>query len=144
MFAATGAFAVEPPPYPGIESWGFRRELALPERLKPVPTNDVTFARGKVDGYESYRIDVAADGKVTIRVEAETGVKDNAVLGKLLEVDGSLQVICDVKWTPTLAEAPKTIKTQEITGGVTAAEIDLGDAVLESASGFFSVEIRKK
>ena len=75
MFAATGAFAVEPPPYPGIESWGFRRELALPERLKPVPTNDVTFARGEVDGYESYRIDVAADGKVTITTEDDEGLR---------------------------------------------------------------------
>lgn len=75
MFAATGAFAVDPPPYPGIESWGFRRELALPERLKPVPTNDVTFARGKVDGYESYRIDVAADGKVTITTEDDEGLR---------------------------------------------------------------------
>jgi len=67
------AFAAPPPPYPGIESWGFRKELALPEQLQPVPTNDVRFVRGKVAGYESYKIDVAADGKVTITTEGGCG-----------------------------------------------------------------------
>ena len=85
-----------------------------------------------------------ADGKVTIRVEAETDATQNEVLKSLLDVNGALEVICDVKWTPTLAEAPKTIKTQEITVGVAEAEIDVSAAVPESASGFFSVEVRKK
>ncbi|MBR4937518.1 MAG: hypothetical protein IKZ22_01430, partial [Kiritimatiellae bacterium] len=75
-FGALGAvFAAEPPPYPGIESWGFRKELAEPERLEEVPTNDVKFVRGKVDGFESYRIDVAADGKVTITTEDDEGLR---------------------------------------------------------------------
>ena len=69
------AFAAEVPPYPGIESWTFRKELAEPERLEPVPTNDVKFVRGKVDGFESYRIDVAADGKVTITTEDDEGLR---------------------------------------------------------------------
>ena len=74
--SALGAlFAAEPPPYPGIESWGFRKELAEPEQLEPVPTNDVKFVRGKVDGFESYRIDVAADGKVTITTEDDEGLR---------------------------------------------------------------------
>ena len=68
-------FAAEPPPYPGIESWGFRKELAEPERLEEVPTNDVKFVRGKVQGYESYRIDVAAGGKVTITTEDDEGLR---------------------------------------------------------------------
>ena len=67
--------AAEPPPYPGIESWGFRKELAEPERLEPVPTNDVKFVRGKVAGFESYRIDVAADGKVTVTTEDDEGLR---------------------------------------------------------------------
>ena len=73
--ALNAVFAAEPPPYPGIESWGFRKELAEPERLEPVPTNDVKFVRGKVDGFESYRIDVAADGKVTIATEDDEGLR---------------------------------------------------------------------
>ena len=72
--ADTGRCA-EPPPYPGIEEWGFRKELALPERLTPVPTNGVTFVRGNVAGHESYRIDVAADGKVTITTEDDDGLR---------------------------------------------------------------------
>jgi hypothetical protein len=64
-----------PPPYPGIESWGFRKDLAMPEKLSPVPTNDVKFVRGKVDGFESYRIDVAPDGKTTITTEDDEGLR---------------------------------------------------------------------
>lgn len=75
VLAAVDAFSAAPPPYPGIESWGFRKELAVPERLRPVPTNDVTFVRGRVDGYESYRIDVAADGNVTITTEDDEGLR---------------------------------------------------------------------
>lgn len=74
-FALSAAFAAEPPPYPGIESWGFRNDLAQPERLAPVPTNDVKFVRGKVAGFESYRIDVAADGKTTITTEDDEGLR---------------------------------------------------------------------
>ena len=74
--AVAGAvFAAEPPPYPGIESWGFRKELALPEELAPVSTNDVTFVRGKVAGFESYRIDVDGAGKVTITTEDDEGLR---------------------------------------------------------------------
>ena len=69
------AFAAEPPPYPGIESWGFRQDLAKPEVLRPVPTNGVRFVRGKVAGYESYRIDVAGDGQVTITTEDDEGLR---------------------------------------------------------------------
>ena len=69
------AFAAAPPPYPGIESWGFRKELAQPEPLPPVPTNGVTFLRAKVAGFESYRIDVAQDGKVTITTEDDEGLR---------------------------------------------------------------------
>ena len=78
LASAVAAFSVPaspPPPYPGIESWGFRRELAQPERLVPVPTNGVTFVRGKVEGYESYRIDVAPDGKVTVTTEDDEGLR---------------------------------------------------------------------
>lgn len=64
-----------PPPYPGIESWGFRKELAQPEGLVPVSTNGVTFVRGKVAGHESYRIDVSPDGKVTITTEDDEGLR---------------------------------------------------------------------
>ena len=67
--------AAEPPPYPGIESWGFRKELAMPEPLSPVPTNGVTFVRGKVEGHESYRIDVGEGGKVTITTEDDEGLR---------------------------------------------------------------------
>ncbi len=73
--ALSAAFAAEPPPYPGIESWGFRKDLATPEPLRPVPTNDVAFARGKVAGPESYRIDVAEDGRVTITTEDDEGLR---------------------------------------------------------------------
>lgn len=73
--SALAVCAAEPPPYPGIESWGFRRELAMPERLKPVSTSDVEFVRGKVSGYESYRIDVRPDGKVTITTEDDEGLR---------------------------------------------------------------------
>ena len=64
-----------PPPYPGMEAWTFRQELATPERLAPVPTNDVTFVRAPVEGHESYKIDVAADGRVTITTEDDEGLR---------------------------------------------------------------------
>ena len=57
VFAAAVQQDEAPPPYPGIESWGFRKDLARPEALVPVPTNDVVFIRGKVSGEESHRID---------------------------------------------------------------------------------------
>ena len=65
----------EPPPYPGIEAWTFREELAKPEALPPVPTNDVTFVRAPVNGYESYRIDLDENGKVTITTEDDEGLR---------------------------------------------------------------------
>ena len=74
-FACAAVFDAPPPQCPGIESWGFRKELALPEQLKPVPTNDVRFVRGKVAGYESYKIDVSADGQVTITTEDDEGLR---------------------------------------------------------------------
>ena len=64
-----------PPPYPDRDSWTFREELAKPERLAPVPTNDVKFVRAPVAGYESYRIDVAKDGAVTITTEDDEGLR---------------------------------------------------------------------
>ena len=75
LLLSVAALAAPPPPYPGIESWGFRKDLALPEQLKPVPTNDVRFVRGKVEGFESYRIDVAAGGEVTITTEDDEGLR---------------------------------------------------------------------
>lgn len=74
---AIGGFAAikDPPPYPGIESWGFRQDLAQPEKLRHVPTNDVRFIRGKVAGFESYRIDVGGDGKVAITTEDDEGLR---------------------------------------------------------------------
>ena len=72
---ATAAPFSEPPPYPGMEAWTFREELAKPEALPPVPTNDVRFVRGQVDGHESYRIDVGGDGKVTITTEDDDGLR---------------------------------------------------------------------
>ena len=75
-FASSSAvFASNPPSAPGIESWEFRKELALPENLAPVPTNNVRFVHGKVAGYESYRIDVADDGKATITAEDDEGLR---------------------------------------------------------------------
>ena len=65
----------EPPPYPGIEAWTFREELAKPEALPPVPTNDVTFVRAPVNGYESYRIDLDENGKATITTEDDEGLR---------------------------------------------------------------------
>ena len=65
----------EPPPYPGIEAWTFREELARPEALPPVPTNDVTFVRAPVNGYESYRIDLDGNGKATITTEDDEGLR---------------------------------------------------------------------
>ena len=64
-----------PPPYPGIESWGFRYDLAQPEPLEPVPTNGVVFVRGKVAGRESYSIDVAPGGNTTITAEDDEGLR---------------------------------------------------------------------
>ena len=75
VLMSVAVFAAPPPPYPGIESWGFRKELAQPERLEPVPTNGVKFVRGKVAGYESYRIDVADGGGVTITTEDDEGLR---------------------------------------------------------------------
>jgi len=65
----------EPPPYPGMAEWTFRKELAKPESLPPVPTNDVAFVRAPVEGHESYRIDIGADGKVTITTEDDEGLR---------------------------------------------------------------------
>ena len=65
----------EPPPYPGMAEWTFRKELAKTESLPPVPTNDVTFVRAPVEGRESYRIDIGADGKVTITTEDDEGLR---------------------------------------------------------------------
>ena len=65
----------KPPPYPRMEEWTFREELAKPEALPPVSTNDVKFVRATVEGRESYRIDVGADGKVTITTEDDEGLR---------------------------------------------------------------------
>ena len=65
----------EPPPYPAMTEWTFRNELAKPESLPPVPSNDVTFVRAPVEGRESYRIDIGADGKVTITTEDDEGLR---------------------------------------------------------------------
>ena len=77
--AAAQLAAAEPfspaPPYPDRDSWTFREELAKPEQLKPVPTNGVKFVRAPVDGYESYRIDVARDGAGTITTEDDEGLR---------------------------------------------------------------------
>ena len=75
VFAADAQLDEAPPPYPGIESWGFRKDLARPEVLVPVPTNGVAFIRGKVAGEESYRIDIAQDGKVSITAEDDEGLR---------------------------------------------------------------------
>ena len=75
VFAADAQLDEAPPPYPGIESWGFRKELAQPEVLVPVPTNGEAFIRGKVAGEESYRIDIAQDGKVSITAEDDEGLR---------------------------------------------------------------------
>ena len=45
----------DPPPSPGIGDWTFREELARPEALPPVPTNDVTFVRAPVEGRDDRR-----------------------------------------------------------------------------------------
>ena len=65
----------EPPPYPGIEAWTFREELAKPENLPPVPTNGVKFVRAPVEGRESYRIDIDKEGAVTITTEDDEGLR---------------------------------------------------------------------
>lgn len=65
----------EPPPAPGIEDWTFREELARPEARPPVPMDGVRFVRAPVAGFESYRIDVAGDGKVTITTEDDEGLR---------------------------------------------------------------------
>ena len=65
----------EPPPYPRMEEWTFREELSKPEALPSVQTNDVTFVRAPVEGRESYRIDVGADGKATITTEDDEGLR---------------------------------------------------------------------
>ena len=76
VVAATAVGGITPPPSPpGIESWGFRKELSQPERLAPVSTNGVRFVRAPVDGRESYRIDVAGDGAVTITTEDDEGLR---------------------------------------------------------------------
>ncbi len=75
VFAADIQQEEAPPPCPGIESWGFRKELAQPETLVPVPTNGVTFLRSDVAGFESYKIDVGRDGKVTITTEDDDGLR---------------------------------------------------------------------
>ena len=75
---ATTALAApfsEPPPYPEMAEWTFRNDLAKPESLPPVPTNDVTFVRAPLEGRESYRIDIGADGKVTITTEDDEGLR---------------------------------------------------------------------
>ncbi|MBR4612914.1 MAG: hypothetical protein IKO40_09390, partial [Kiritimatiellae bacterium] len=65
----------EPPPYPRMAEWTFREELAKPEALPPVSTNDVKFVRAPVEGRESYRIDIGANGKVTITTEDDEGLR---------------------------------------------------------------------
>ena len=75
LAVAGRVFSAEPPPCPGIESWEFRNELARPEQLEPVSTGDVVFVRGKVEGYESYRIDVDSKGKVVITTEDDEGLR---------------------------------------------------------------------
>ncbi|MBQ3343591.1 MAG: hypothetical protein IJG84_16950 [Kiritimatiellae bacterium] len=74
IIAALSAMLCTAVPPPPIEEWEFRRELAEPEALAFVPTNDVRFVRGKVAGAESYRIDVAADG-VTVTTEDDEGLR---------------------------------------------------------------------
>lgn len=65
----------DPPPCPGREAWTFREELARPEALPPVPLDGVRFVRGPVAGFESYRIDVARDGRATITAEDDEGLR---------------------------------------------------------------------
>ena len=63
------------PAAPGVEEWAFRRELSAWEDRGDWPTNGVTFVRGPVAGYESYRIDVGDGGGVTITTEDDEGLR---------------------------------------------------------------------
>ena len=76
--AAAASFYVsagEPPSPPGPEGWRFRAVLAEPEELPPVDMSRVEFIRGKVDGFESYRIDVAENGSVKVTTEDDEGLR---------------------------------------------------------------------
>ena len=73
LLASLALLCAAVPTPPPMEEWTFRNELAEPEALAPVPTNDVVFVRDKVAGSESYRIDVAPDGKTTITAEDDEG-----------------------------------------------------------------------
>ena len=73
LFATLAVGEVPPPEPPGPEGWGFRAELAKPEPLAPVNLSHVRFVRGKVAGWESYRIDVSPDGQITVISEDAEG-----------------------------------------------------------------------
>ena len=72
--ATTAPFS-DPPPVPGREAWAFREELARPEARPPVPMDGVRFVRAPVAGFESYRIDLDADGRATITTEDDEGLR---------------------------------------------------------------------
>ena len=66
--------SVPPPPEaPGPGAWDFKREFAEPEEGADADLTRVRFVRGKVAGFESYRVDVSPDGGITVTTEDDEG-----------------------------------------------------------------------
>ena len=93
------------------------------------------------DGVRITSLDLV-DGKVSIKVEAETETAGSAW------VQGSkeLKVMCQVKWKQFLSDSVWTDLGEPflITVGAEAAEIDIRGLVPAGESGFYSVDVYKK
>ena len=93
------------------------------------------------DGVRITSLDLV-DGKVSIKVEAETETAGSA----WIEGRKTLEVMCQVKWKQFLSDSVWTDLGEPflITVGAEAAEIDISGLVPAGESGFYSVDVYKK
>ena len=94
------------------------------------------------DGVRITSLDLV-DGKVSIKVEAETETAGSA----WVKGNKELTVWCQVQWKPSLTSTdwlPLGEPVEITVGTEEAEEIDISDRVPEGDSGYFSVKLYKK
>ena len=92
------------------------------------------------------------DGKVTIALSIATTSGAESPLAKFFDTNGKLTVVCEILWTPTLAQEPKVIYTKDVVVGDEPVEFDISEAIekaqkeagVSGDSAFFSAKVHKK
>ena len=92
------------------------------------------------------------DGKVTVALDIVTTSGSESPLAKFFDASGKLTVVCEILWTPSLAQAPKVIYSESVVVGDAPVEFDISAALqkaqteagVDGASAFFSANVYKK